>query len=148
MKDYLYIPQACCSYKPPVPATHITRGRNTPRPQGPRLGEFKEKGKTKNGVQKEFDVNATEDTHKGRIFEDIWKHKLQHAKALLLHCRMPILAPSEHPYFCQVLSVFHRNTGDQAQQWGSWDDVKMGIIKLCWLENRIVEWFKGKLKII
>lgn len=46
-----------------MPATHITRGRNAPRWQG--LGEFKEKGKIKNHVQKEFDVNATEDTHKG-----------------------------------------------------------------------------------
>lgn len=67
MKDYLYIPHICCSYNPPVPATHITRDRNTPRWQVHKSGEFKEKGKTKNRVQKEFEVNATEDTHKGRL---------------------------------------------------------------------------------
>lgn len=104
MKDYLYIPQACCSYKPPVPATHITRGRNTPRPQGPRLGEFKEKGKTKNGVQKEFDVNATEDTHKGRLL----------LQSLLCKCGglRPLCSGTlfRSIYFLFQAAIFNRNS--------------------------------------
>lgn len=104
MKDYLYIPQVCCSYKPPVPATHITRGRNTPRSQGHKLGEFKEKGKTKKCVQKELDVNATEDTHKGRFL----------LQSLLWKCEgLRPLCPStlfKSIYFLFQAAIFNHNS--------------------------------------
>lgn len=55
--------------------------------------------------------------------------------------------PWQHAYFYIPWNIhfpvkfhlsLHWNTEYKAQQWRSWDNVKKGIIKLCWPENRII----------